>query len=511
MNTCILLSIDDVNHSDIELFPWKYPKECSRNSQIIDDVITKNQKNINNTGKYITKFQGSIIKYNNEHYIVTTSNQITNTSDNYIVYNRGDQMVNILIEKTQFLKIDEFGIYICKLNNSPIFIMNDNQFELSYENNNKYVYITNCSIYKQKEIKQIKHDCNITSINNINDYECLPEYITYGLRINKRRNIKGIEGSLVYDSDDKIYGMIISYNSIKKEYNVLPSIYILNFLNRINNYNGIQQLNIDFINIKKSILNKQILKANESVESFDLKLNMFSVDDELMIVTDNKQTDVLENEDIIISIDDNLVRNGLLHVDSINNDINVKTYISLFVDKNVKLLIGRFVQNETTGKKDFTILTIMCNTIDYSLYLQVPYNKNEIKYFEYNNLIFIEASFEYFKYFFDKEIILKGNSVKCYHTDNLCDDNMKKMVVLIDYKKLDNSSNIHQIIKKLPLYEKNYPYIPTILSVDDREIINLDTLKEILISDRQIDSQRTHSFQLLTEKNDEEILQTFVL
>ena len=442
------------------IFPW----EINNNNNKYDKIIT-------------TQY-GTLIKYYDNFYILSTAHGFPNLISNiYFECN-----VNSIIKKIELnikLKIIENDIILLSFKNiddivyisqnfnfithdmfSTKLVLDKDDVEI-FDNKNKVINLKIDSLRKGKyNLYQYAEDYfyNI-NINNI-------DFKNFN---NITNDFNGLSGYPLLQSSSnncKFVGIINSFHqdNLKKILFIIPTIYVYRVLNEHNKYNTFQgfcNLYFDYDILEKKKLERKITNNFKNLDylvvnnTFGISYNYYSN------ILKEKNLNNLKKNDIILEIDNLPIINGLIFDKNLNINIDIFSYNNLnkSVYDKTKFKIIRKNKNNEFNIKTIEIYNRSINSTKVIKYI------NKTKFINYKNNIFVELNKNLANIIINNS---NNNNLKniIYNLDTNITNNINDKTILL-YKSNIKSFNINSEILILH-------------SINNILINNLDLIKKYI-------------------------------
>lgn len=451
-------------------------KKIFQNINLIDNLIvvlgTLDNKKCNKQkwlkhkrrNNLYSKGIGFIYKHQNNKYFITSSHVIRNTKKVYGIKIKENKIDFYKFELSILVNSIEFDIAILKANDKQL-INNLFKQPFSFSNiekkvpkvNNKIKIIAIDTINNINECFRIK--ISNWNVNNISFQKVISNSIPESLIINVLSrnffdnniiNYSGLSGTPCFDINDKIIGFISMTDSdqnIFQDVNIdlLPSINIFRVIKeftRTNMYNGI----CDFC---------YKIEDNKIINNYNIKKNK------------------LLKDDVIESINNNIVRDGYIYYSKIDYKIPLRTYFMMeyYNDQQVNIIVSRNNRKKKVNQKTFSV----------NDYYKIPLSCKNTKYFVYDDMVFIQITEDIIEYYSEKGFRIIGPFLDSFETIFNHKKN-KSIIILIDLLSKNN-----KLIDKIdsPLFTRSYKnknslikYTPTLKKLNGKYIKDLNDLKK---------------------------------
>jgi hypothetical protein len=297
-------------------------------------------------------------------------------------------------------------------------------------------------------------------------------------------NLNGLSGSLVINkTNNKIIGMVKSYNEIKRIVCVIPIYLIIELLSK-----NVLKKQYEIVNIP---INGSINDVYDPIAN--KMINGLFINHLYNINYKRKNKNKLVKSDIITSINGlQLNKNGCVYCEQLDKYIPYDTYIAIncSVNEPIKLKIYREKKKHKNSFHEFDIYPETINNISV-----IPYmGSNHI--IKYNGIIFAELSEKLLKYYFDNGIKIIGYAFELYSKMFISQSKKQQyfVVVGIDESKVSSHNLTMYRSKELPLVKDeltdNY-ILPILSKINDKAIKTFD---DIIYGLKNVNELTTLSF-----------------
>lgn len=436
---------------------------------------------------------GFVMVYENKKYVITTRSRLSSCKNIIMYYTSLDDRnifkneLHILFQSIEFniiilgsinrdcLDLMTSEIIFGKNNKNDInaFIFENNFNDFTYFKPDRITYHINITNLKIKNSKYSYHN-NIYKVTYIEsiiyDDTYLPPNYFYKFKINLKKNITGICGTIIINEMKEMIGMSSIYKN--RELFVLPikSLYkiLSDFVHHRNNpkeYYGLLTLPLN-------------LKSNKDHDNF-IAINCSDI--ELKTINGIKK---IKKDDEIIKID-----NKELLVDSMNIMILDKEYnINLLFDIYLRLNLKNNIPMDITIMRknkiiNYKIFGEYLNNYIFPITNQPYFNPHDIiPYIKLKNLIIVELTHELLDicFLYMKEI--KNDHINSFIGDN--DNGFQQHLLIIDcldkkYVKefnlpsLDFNRSHNNILSLFSINNKNVTTLNDIINYSDKDNIIL--------------------------------------
>jgi len=220
-------------------------------------------------------------------------------------------------------------------------------------------------------------------------------------------------GLVITNSNNKITGMLNHMDD--KQYVVIPSINIYRFISEFERYKtcyGLCTIVADYNMCELVIKNKKYNGIHIS-NSYNINYNMKTVND--------KYGNRLQNNDIIFKINNAYINEKMeIYDNETKCNLPVMSYISL------RYMIGDMINLLIYRNNVFKKIKLKARPISTAKYIPIEYDN---KYYEYNGIVFMEASEELIEMYDDVEL---NKLIKKYYVTQPYRNGNKRIVLLVN-------------------------------------------------------------------------------
>lgn len=488
MNIIGTVAIRSLCRSQFINFFGENNKESSKT--LLNGIIQKNAEDYMLLySKILKESNGILFRNENELYIVTCYNHVKDNIEIFCEINFDGKTAKIKLNEVGH--IAQYDIVVLKIDENE---MNDTKIMSSLLNtkNEKKMQFDMSTTHNENLFVQFDNNQKIQCSNTINENSYInstqfPKIPTIGITF---RNIgdeiyKKIGGSLLC-SNEYIFGMLLH---VKHDNDIccIPA-YCLNlFVDIILKNTAVTNILIDsaICDISNNESDNKMCNLDNQVGHY--VKNGFGV---AYNTSDGKKFR-FNKGDVLLTVNKNKFnQDGTIKLRDMNIDVPLDTYITLSNDRYIDIYYYR----DNKRKDSMCLIQIEKKDFNELIIFDQEQNKNFI---EYKGLIITELSEELYAYYTNMGINFVG-IVKHYYKHNITNVK-KKIVVIIDVnqssKNTDNKSmahvyeNIGLPFIKTKSTKKNDYYFSVIKTFNDKHVLNLDCLKQMIKEENERDNK----------------------
>lgn len=435
---------------------------------------------------------GFVMVYGDKKYVITTRSRLSSCKNIIMYYTSLDDRtifkneLHILFQSIEFniiilgtinrnyLDLMSSEIIFGKNNKNDIntFIFEDNFNDFTYfKPDNKTTYYINIANLKIKNSKYTYHNNNYKLIyieSIIYDDTYLPPNYFYKFKINLKKNITGICGTIIMNGMNEIVGISSIYKN--KELFVLPIKSLYKILSDFVHYHNNPK---EYCGLLTLPLN---LKSNKDNDNF-IAINC----SDILLKTSNGMKKI-KKDDEIIKIDNKELLVDSMNIMILDKDYNIKLPFDLYLRLNLKNNIPMDVTIMRKYKiMNYKIFGEPLNKYIFPITNQPYFNPQDIiPYVKLKNLIIVELTHELLDIclLYMKEII--NDHINSFIGDN--DNGFQQHLLIIDcldkkhvkefnLPSLDFNRSHNNILSLFSINNKNVTTFNDIINYSDNDNI----------------------------------------